>query len=123
MSDGKTILTIDDDPDVLESLKTILEAHGYNVITAASAEEGVRVYKDEQPDMIIVDLMMEEVDAGTNFVKEVKVTGSNVPIFLLSSMGNELAELTDYSDLGLNGVLQKPVKPDHLLTLVRSKLG
>ncbi|MFW5750685.1 MAG: response regulator [Planctomycetota bacterium] len=123
MSDGKTILTIDDDPDVLESLKTILEAHGYSVLTAASAEEGLRAYKDEQPDMIIVDLMMEEVDAGTNFVKEVKVTGSSVPIFLLSSMGNELAELTDYSDLGLNGVLQKPIKPDHLLTLVRSKIG
>ena len=124
MQDGKhVILTIDDDPDVLTHLSTILGANGYVVVTASSAEEGLPRFKSEKPDMVIVDLMMEEVDAGTNFVKEVKVTGGSVPIYLLSSMGDALNISTDYRELGVTGILQKPVSPDTLLELVRSNVS
>ena len=123
MQDGKyVILTIDDDDDVLESLRTILEAHDYVVAQAGSAEEGLKAFKEVNPDLIIVDLMMEEIDAGTNFVKEVKFLGAEVPIYMLSSMGDSLAMSTPYSDLGLMGVLQKPVSPKQLINLLKSKL-
>jgi DNA-binding response OmpR family regulator len=123
MQDGKyTILCIDDDPDILETLKVVLEANDYTVAQAPCAEDGLKVYKEIKPDLVIVDLMMEEIDAGTNFVKEVKALGSDVPIYMLSSMGDTLNMSTDYSALGLSGVLQKPVTPDALLKLVRSKL-
>ena len=74
MQDGKhVILCVDDDPDILLFLRTVLEASDYVVVEAATAEEGLRVYQEHQPDLLIVDLMMEEVDAGTSFVKELKV--------------------------------------------------
>ena len=123
MQDGKhLILCIDDDDDVLLFLRTVLEANGYVVVTAISAEEGLKVYKKSTPDLIVVDLMMEQVDAGTNFVKELKLLGNTVPVYLLSSLGDNLDMTTDSSALGLAGVLQKPVDDQQLLTLLATKL-
>ncbi|MBW2731302.1 MAG: response regulator [Deltaproteobacteria bacterium] len=124
MQDGKhVILCIDDDPDILETLQLILDAHGYKVVQAACAEDGLKVFKSEKPDLVIVDLMMEEIDSGTNFVKDVKLLGTDdVPIYMFSSMGDSLAMATSYTDLGLAGVLQKPVQPKMLVQLIESKL-
>ena len=123
MQDGKfVILCIDDDPDILESLKVVLEANDYVVITAPSAEEGLRVYKESGPDLLIVDLMMEEIDAGTSFVKELQALGNEAPIYMLSSTGDTLQSTVSYGDLGLTGVFQKPINPHVLLTLLRAKL-
>lgn len=124
MQDGKhVILCIDDDPDIRDSLQMILEANGYIYIGAATAEEGVKTYKQSAPDLVVVDLMMEEVDAGTNFVKELKLLGCTVPVYMLSSVGDSLSMMTSYTDLGLSGVLQKPVSPASLLALLREKLA
>ena len=124
MQDGKhVILCVDDDPDVLFSLKTVLEANGYVFAGADSAEDGLETYKQVQPDAVIVDLMMEEVDAGTSFVKELKALGNEAPIYMLSSEGDNLSLTTDYTSLGLAGVFQKPINNDMLLTLLKTKLG
>lgn len=123
MKDGKTaILCIDDDPDILSYLRIVLESEGYKMLEAASAEEGLRVYKESPPDLIIVDLMMEEVDAGTNFVRELRLLGNQAPILMLSSTGDNLAMAVDTSQLGLAGVLQKPVGKERLLSLIKAKL-
>ena len=124
MQDGKhVILCIDDDEDVRIVLKTVLEAHGYVVETAATGEEGLRNYKKSPPDLVIVDLMMEEIDAGTNFVKELKALGNTAPIYMLSSMGDNLNMTTDYAQLGLSGVFQKPIDNQTLLSILKTKLG
>ncbi len=124
MQDGKkVILYIDDDPDFLESMRIILEANGYIMVEAPSAEQGLRVYKETNPDLLIVDLMMEEVDAGTSFVKELKALGNTVPIYMLSSVGDALNMSTDYKALGLSGVFQKPVDTEKLLDTLKVKLG
>ena len=124
MQDGKhVILCVDDDPDIRESLRVILEANDYLVEDAGSAEEGVKVYKRVQPDLVIVDLMMEEVDAGTQFVTEMKALGNTAPIYMLSSTGDALSQVTDVTGLGLAGIFQKPIHSDTLLTLLREKLG
>jgi DNA-binding response OmpR family regulator len=123
MQEGKYVIQIlDDDNDVLDSLRIILEANGYIVVTARSAEEGLSVYKAARPDLLIVDLMMEEIDAGTAFVKEVRALGNTAPIYVLSSVGDNLNITADFSSLGLTGVLQKPVSSKLLLNLLRSKL-
>jgi len=123
MKDGKhVILSIDDDPDVREALKITLEANGYLFAEAATAEEGLKVYKETQPDFILLDLMMEEIDAGTNFVKELKALGNQAPVYMLSSVGDNLNIMTDYNELGLSGVLQKPIDGKVLLSLLKSKL-
>ena len=123
MKDGKhVILCVDDDQDFLESMTVIISSGDYEIETANSAEEGVRKYKAISPDLVIVDLMMEEVDAGTNFVKEVKALGATIPIYLLSSVGDNLSVNTDYAGLGLTGVFQKPIDPDVLMSTLKRKL-
>jgi len=123
MQDGKhVILCVDDDPDILESLRIVLEANGYTVATARSAEEGLKVYRKTQPDLLIVDLMMEEIDAGTHFVKELKAEGNRAPIYMLSSTGDNLYSTVDTGELGLTGVFQKPINTEMLLAILKMKL-
>lgn len=124
MQDGKhVILFVDDDPDIRMVLKTVLEGSGYMAVEASSGEEGLRKYKEVNPDLVIVDLMMEEVDAGTNLVKELKALGNTVPVYMLSSTGDNLAQTTDYTSLGLSGVFQKPLEKQKLLDVLKRKLG
>jgi DNA-binding response OmpR family regulator len=124
MKDGKhVILYVDDDQDMLDSIRMLLESSGYIMVEALSAEEGLKVYKRENPDLIVVDLMMEEVDAGTSLVKELLVAGNTKPVYMLSSVGDTMSITTDYSDLGLAGVFQKPLNFKFFLKILKEKLG
>jgi DNA-binding response OmpR family regulator len=119
----KVILVVDDDPDILDTFRLILEKHGYVMLGAETAEDGLREYKENNPDLIIVDLMMEEVDSGTHFVKELKARGNTAPIYMLSSVGDRLNQNADYAALGLRGVFQKPIEPEVLLNVLRTQLN
>lgn len=124
MRQGKrVVLCVDDDQDFLDSMKTIIESNDYLVDIATSAEEGLQQYKSDKPDLVIVDLMMEEVDSGTNLVKEIKALGPTPPVYMLSSVGDGLNLSTDYTQLGLAGVLQKPINPQILLATLKARLG
>ncbi len=114
------ILCVDDDEDVLMTLKLVLEKNGYRMIGARSAEEGLEKFKSEKPDLVIADLMMEEIDAGTNFVKEIRALGSDVPVYLLSSVGDQLAMTVDTTPLGVSGIFQKPIDTSTLLATLRA---
>lgn len=123
MKDGKNvILCVDDDKDFLDSVRTILETNNYTVVSASSAEDGLKLYKESKPDLVIVDLMMEEIDSGTGLVKELKLVGNKAPVYMLSSAGDQLSMVTDYSTLGLDGVFQKPLQPKQLLSALKEKL-
>jgi len=123
MQDGKhVILYIDDDQDYLDSVRVILESNGYAMVEARTAQEGLKVFKAAEPDLVIVDLMMEEIDAGTRFVTDLRAIGGEVPIYMLSSVGDNLQMSTDYTALGLAGVFQKPLSADTLLAVLKSKL-
>lgn len=123
MRDGKyVILCLDDDPDICEFLKVVLEGDGYVASTAATAEEGLKIYKEINPDLVIVDLMMEEIDAGATFVKELRLLGNTAPIYMLSSVGDDFAQATDSAALGLAGVFQKPISPGRLLSVLKAAL-
>ena len=124
MTDKKPlILCVDDDPDILVYLKTVLEAEGFEYAGAGSAERGLEAYRRSPPDAIILDLMMEEVDAGTGFARELQLADNKAPIFLLSSVGDNLSLTTDYAELGLAAVFQKPIERERLLLVLRTALG
>ena len=124
MQDEKhVILCVDDDPDICEFLKTLLEANGYVAETAGTAEQGLKLYKEVQPDLVIVDLMMEEVDAGASLVKELRLLGNTAPIYILSSVGDEFNLEADYASLGLAGIFQKPISADRLLSVLKTALA
>ena len=116
------ILCVDDDPDVLASLKVVLESGGYEVVTAPDGRAGVRAFREARPDLVLLDLMMEEIDTGTRVLKEMQAIDRRVPIYMLSSTGDYLQGATDTDGLGLAGVFQKPVDPKILLGLLRAKL-
>jgi DNA-binding response OmpR family regulator len=123
MKDGKRlVLYIDDDDDALFAIRTVLEANGYAMAGASSAEEGLRIYKALNPDFVIVDLMMEEVDSGASFAKELKALGNNVPVYMLSSVGDDLSTSTDSVALGLDGLFQKPLRAATLLGVLKTRL-
>jgi CheY-like chemotaxis protein len=123
MQDAKhVILVVDDDPDVRDVIGLVLARHSYVVVGAENAREGLQRYRETRPDLIIVDLIMEEVDSGTNLVKELQTLGNTAPVFLLSSVGDGLSMTADQSDLGVAAILQKPLLPSTLLSLVRAKL-
>ncbi len=124
MQDGKhVIMYVDDDQDVLDCTRVVLESNGYVMVEATSAEEGLKLYKTADPDLLIVDLMMEEVDAGTQLVRELKAEGNTKPVYMLSSVGDGLSMNVAPDALGLSGVLQKPVDSNVLLTLIKAKLS
>jgi DNA-binding response OmpR family regulator len=124
MKEGKhVILYVDDDRDFLDSTKLVLEANGFIVETAESAEDGLKAFKRCKPDLVIIDLMMEEVDAGAGLVKELKLAGNKAPLYMLSSVGDQLHMSTDTAALGLSGVFQKPVNFDNLVRTIKQKLG
>ena len=123
MKDGKfVILVVDDDPDILDTLRLVLEKNNYCMLDAKSAEEGLKVYKAGKPDFLIVDLMMEEIDAGTHFVKELRLLNNKAPIYMLTSVGDSLTLNVDFSELGLDGVFQKPIDFNNLLATLTVKL-
>lgn len=123
MKQGKfAVLAIDDDEDVLYALRIVLEKNGYLMTEARSAEEGIREFKKERPDFIIADLMMESVDAGKNLVKELAFLGNSAPVYMLSSIGDELASNIDVNELGLQGVFQKPIDTEVLLKTLKRNL-
>ena len=123
MKNGKhVILCVDDDKDILDSMKVVLEANNYLMVSANTAEAGFKTYQSEQPDLVIVDLMMEEVDAGTTLVTRLKAAGNKAPMFMLSSVGEQLGRTIDPARLGLTGVFQKPLDFKALLATLKAQL-
>jgi CheY-like chemotaxis protein len=124
MKDGKRlILCVDDDKTILDSLRVVLEAGGYRMADAATAEEAFRKYEAEAPDLVILDLMMEEIDSGTSLVTKLRAIGGTAPVFLLSSIGDQLGRTVDPAQLGFAGVFQKPIDAKALLATLKTRLG
>ena len=124
MREGKhVVLYVEDDADYQDMVREILEAANFEMVAASSAEEGIRVWDAEKPDLVIVDLMMEEVDAGTSLITDLRARGCDVPIYMLSSVGDDLATSIDYGALGLAGVFQKPIDGRSLVTILKARLG
>lgn len=118
----KTILAIDDDPDIRAALRMVLEAEGYSVGEAGTGEEGLKIVERIQPDAIIVDLMMENVDSGSTVAQKLKESGFKGPIWMLSSAGDTVRYNLDARELGLAGIFQKPIDPKTLIATLKAKL-
>jgi len=123
MDTKKTILIIDDDPDIRASLRVVLEAEGFAVGEAATGEEGYKAVERSKPDAVVVDLMMEEVDSGITVAKKLKEESYPGPVYMLSSAGDTVQYNLDARDLGLVGIFQKPVSPKAFVATLKSKLA
>ena len=126
---SEKILIVDDDPDILDALTIILEAQGYQVSTARDGAEGLTTLKAEQPDLLILDLLMPKMD-GFAVCKELhdprwsKFKG--LPILILTSVREEASrrryELETGLELDVDDYVEKPIAPDVLLARVSQLL-
>ena len=122
MNNQKTILLIDDDPDVLSSLRHTIESNKLQVITAMSGKEGLGKFIIEKPALVICDIMMEEISSGIDAVKQMREKDKNVKIYILSDVGVLVGNNLDVYKLGANGMLQKPINPDELMNIVKQSV-
>jgi OmpR family response regulator RpaB len=126
------ILVVDDDPDILDAVKMILESQDYEVVTARDGIEGLATLKAEYPDLMILDLMMPKMD-GFGVCKELQDPRwskyRNIPILILTSVREEASrrryELETGLELNVDDYIEKPMSPDVLLervgTLIKKK--
>ncbi|MBU1096080.1 MAG: response regulator [Ignavibacteriae bacterium HGW-Ignavibacteriae-2] len=120
----RKILLVDDDIDLLEQNKILLVSKGFEVRTAESGEEGFKLFKDISPDAAIVDLMMEEPDAGFILCHRIKKTehGKKIPVFILTSAtyetGFKFSATTpeEREWIKSDGILNKPVSIEELIS-------
>ena len=117
MSDMKTVLIVDDDPDLRHTYELVLSAAGYTVLTACDSIEGEAKAKEANPDLILLDVVMEEVDAGIVFAERFAAT---YPIILLSSIADSSIKVFDIHTLPVKTILQKPIEPKALRNAVRA---
>ena len=112
------ILIVDDDPDILVAIGTVLEARDYQVVTARDGEEGLAKLKEASPDLMILDLLMPRKD-GFAVCRELKDPRwskcSNVPILILTSVREEVSrrryELETGLSLDVDDYVEKPIDP------------
>lgn len=119
------ILIIDDDADITEAMRVILESKNHWVINAASGEEGLAKCRAERPDLIILDVMMETTDKGFEVARELKKDDifKSVPILILTALKDKMGldfkkEAGDSAWLPVEAYLEKPLKPEELISKV-----
>ncbi len=90
--ENKKIFIIDDDPDILDSLKVILQSHGFIVTTASNREDGIELCSSQKPDLIILDIMMEKDLDGYGMLNDFRKDDSlrDVPIIMYSGMAEQI---------------------------------
>jgi two-component system alkaline phosphatase synthesis response regulator PhoP len=124
------ILVVDDDPDILDAVALILESQGYEVVTARDGIEGLANLKAEQPDLMILDLMMPKMD-GFAVCKELQDPRwskyKDIPILILTSVREEASrrryELETGLELDVDDYVEKPMSPDVLLKRVSTLIN
>jgi two-component system alkaline phosphatase synthesis response regulator PhoP len=125
------ILIVDDDQDFIEIHRLHLEVKGYQVLSASTGREGWKMAEKENPDLIILDLMMEKLDAGMALSQKIKNHPqlSSVPILMLTSIsrdtGMDFTPRTedDFRKLGVDDFHSKPIKAKILLEKVENLLN
>jgi len=120
--DQKTLLLIDDDPNLILLVKDYLEFRGYQVITAENGREALDVLTGETPDMIICDVMMPEMD-GYAFVEHVRSDPETewIPVLFLSAKGQSQDRVKGLNT-GADVYMVKPFEPEELVAQVESSL-
>jgi DNA-binding response OmpR family regulator len=125
---SEKILVVDDDPDILDAVSMILESQGYQVVMARDGVEGLATMKAENPDLMILDLLMPKMD-GFGVCKELQdprwARFKDIPILMLTSVREEASrrryELETGLELDVDDYVEKPMSPDVLIDRV-SKL-
>ena len=114
---NKKILIVEDDENIRELLRLYLEREGYAVIEAENGVEGIKMWKSEKPDMLLLDVMMPVMD-GWAVCKEIRAE-SDVPIIMLTAKG-ETADRVSGLEMGADDYIVKPLEMPEVIARVRA---
>jgi len=124
---SKRVLIVDDDPDIVEAEKLILESRGYHVDSATDGESGLAKAMDSKPDLIILDVMMTTMDEGIRVAQQLRRQPGlkHVPIIITTAIGQvtSLRFSPDDEILPVDAFVEKPVKPSHLISVAEALMG
>jgi len=115
----RTILIIDDEPDMLHLLERILTAEGYQVKLATDGIYGISILREEEPDLVLLDIMMPGPD-GFTVIGRIREY-SNVPIIMITGK-RDMETIKKTIDLGADDFVKKPFRPAELVARVKTKL-
>ena len=127
------VLIIDDDDDVVFTMRLPLEAHGYQVFRAADRKEGLQKVKEVEPDIILLDVMMDSMTAGFEVCRTIRNPDpaseygayKKIPIVMISAIHStaSLRFASDKAQLPVDAFVEKPIEPEILLSTVRDHIG
>ncbi|MEO2204469.1 response regulator transcription factor [Paenibacillus pabuli] len=115
-----TILIVDDDEKIVSMLRRGLAFEGYEVQTAANGAEGLSKLMDKEPDVVVLDVMMPQID-GFEVCRRLREAGSKVPVLMLTAKDEVQSRVTGL-DTGADDYLVKPFALEELLARVRALL-
>jgi CheY-like chemotaxis protein len=117
------ILIIDDDLDIQETMGSLLQAEGFQIDSAQTVEQGLEMIEGLSPDLVLLDVMFpEKKTRGFEAAAEIKARRPKLPLFVLTAINREYAFDFNKEDVPADEFLNKPVKIDRLVKLIRSYL-
>jgi CheY-like chemotaxis protein len=129
MSEAKTVLIVDDDPDILDQYALLLKAEGYKVVQSASMAEAEETILTVRPDLAILDLMMDEKDAGFVLCNQLKRMYTDLPVIIVSNVtpitGLDFRprNTEEHSWVRADVMLNKPIVAERLRSEIHRLLG
>lgn len=119
----KKILIVDDEADIIEILQFVLEAQGYECITAMDGETGLNLAREVNPDLIILDVMMPKIN-GYKISRLLKYDNKykNIPILMITARSQDEDKIIG-EETGADEYITKPFQVDYVVEKVKSYLG
>jgi len=118
------ILIVDDDPDIVEAVRLVLGKEGHDVSSASNYSDGMTQLEQIGPELIILDVMMEEPDDGLRWAREARRKGTTIPIMMLTSVNATLGLMIGRDDEvnPVDAFYEKPIEPANLVEKVNQLL-
>jgi DNA-binding response OmpR family regulator len=119
---GRRVLLVDDDPEIIESMRTVLESKGYEILVARDGNQGLLMAERENPDLVVLDMMMPK---RSGFLVLERLRRSHpVPMRVIMITANEGSRHKAYAEmLGVDDYIRKPFAMDRLLDSVQRLVG
>ncbi len=120
----KSVLVVDDEPGMREMVKQLLLNEGYHVLEASNGKHAMEFLKNETPELVITDIIMEEMD-GVEIILEIRENYPDVKIIAMSG-GNKISSedyLESASELGADRIFTKPFALSDMLNAIKELIG
>ncbi|MDQ7816074.1 MAG: response regulator [Melioribacteraceae bacterium] len=118
------IAIIDDDPDILDASSLVLKSKGYDVMTANNPNDGYKIVKEKKPDLIILDVMMDEPDDGFYLAQKFRKEGIKIPILMYTSVSKAIGLDFGKSEMvPVDDFVEKPISPEELIQKVEKLMN